>query len=174
MGIHLKMRGARPVKRGRQDNSNQQSPQGCQYLSIAGPLGTTRDFYEELRTIMACKRQSWKGLRPPRKVRVHLIHQSVVLRDEKMTSAEASASFQTPQRRMRKQMMTLMMANPLVKQDSSLLGWRHRLQEMSWLSLEGRSTTSRSRTYIFLLRVQIWMNKHYSPSGSWSLWHIAT
>ena len=93
MGIHLKMRGARPVKRGRQDNSNQQSPQGCQYLSIAGPLGTTRDFYEELRTIMACKRQSWKGLRPPRKVRVHLIHQSVVLRDEKMTSAEASASF---------------------------------------------------------------------------------
>ena len=92
MGIHLKMRGARPVKRGRQDNSNQQSPQGLNYLSIAGPLGTTRDFYEELRTIMACKRQNWKGLRPPRKVRIHLIHQSVVRRDKKMTSAEASAS----------------------------------------------------------------------------------
>ena len=37
-------------------------------VQVAGPLGTTREFYEDVRKIMATRRQSWAGLLHPRKL----------------------------------------------------------------------------------------------------------
>ena len=37
-------------------------------LQVAGPMGTTREFYEDVRKIMATRRQSWAGLLHPRKL----------------------------------------------------------------------------------------------------------
>ena len=39
-------------------------------LQVAGPQGTTREFYEDVRKIMATRRQNWAGLLHPRKVTV--------------------------------------------------------------------------------------------------------
>ena len=39
-------------------------------LQVAGPMGTTREFYEDVRKIMATRRQSWAGLLHPRKLTV--------------------------------------------------------------------------------------------------------
>jgi len=89
----LKMRGPRAVKKRQRENTGHPSQKsGGNNLSIAGPRGTTRDFYAELRTIMACKRQSWTGLRPPRKVTVYLIQDSIMQGEVPLTSAAASGS----------------------------------------------------------------------------------
>ena len=59
-------------------------------VQVAGPLGTTREFYDDIRKLMACKRKSWAGLLHPRKVTVHFVHNSIV--QEEMPSAASASS----------------------------------------------------------------------------------
>ena len=51
---------------------------GPYLVQVAGPLGTTRDFYEDVRKLMATRRQSWAGLPHPRKLTVLTVTDSVV------------------------------------------------------------------------------------------------
>ena len=69
-GIHFKMRhnpGRNPKEKkgSAQLDSTSKNPY---LLQVSGPLGTTREFYEDVRKIMATRRQSWAGLLHPRKL----------------------------------------------------------------------------------------------------------
>ena len=78
-------------KKNRKAPNKQPSTSMPDYLvQVAGPLGTTREFYDDIRKLMACKRKSWAGLLHPRKVTVYFVHNSIV--QEEMPSAGSASS----------------------------------------------------------------------------------
>ena len=61
-------------------------------VQIAGPLGTTRDFYEDVRKLMATKRQNWAGLPHPRKLTVLTVTGWVVQKEMPAVGSAGSAT----------------------------------------------------------------------------------
>ena len=91
MGMIFKMRHGKSRKKTTTSCPELPSPStGDYFVQLAGPLGTTREFDEDIRKIMACRRKSWAGLLHPRKVTVHLVSNSRV--QEEMPSAGSTSS----------------------------------------------------------------------------------
>lgn len=93
-GIIFKMRHAP-----RRTSTNKKTPAQLEtdltqpYLvQIAGPLGTTRDFYEDVRKLMATRRQSWAGLPHPRKLTVLTVTDWVVQKEMPAVGSAGSAT----------------------------------------------------------------------------------
>ena len=93
-GIIFKMRHAP-----RRGSSNTKTPAQLEttltapYLvQVAGPLGTTRDFYEDVRKLMATRRQSWAGLPHPRKLTVLTVTDWVVQKEMPAVGSAGSAT----------------------------------------------------------------------------------
>jgi hypothetical protein len=61
-------------------------------VQIAGPPGTTRDFYEDVRKLMATKRQNWAGLPHPRKLTLLKVTDWVVHKEMPAVASAGSAS----------------------------------------------------------------------------------
>ena len=61
-------------------------------MQIAGPLGTTRDFYEDVRKLMATKRQNWAGLPHPRKLTLLKVTDWVVHKEMPAVGSAGSAT----------------------------------------------------------------------------------
>ena len=78
-GISFKVRSARPLKKKNHQDTDHLPHTICsQYLCLVGPPGTTRNFYDKIRRVVAYQRESWKGLLHPRKVKVRLVHKSLL------------------------------------------------------------------------------------------------
>jgi hypothetical protein len=93
-GIIFKMRHApRKNARKRKTPAELETELTQPYLvQIAGPPGTTRDFYEDVRKIMATKRQKWAGLPHPRKLTLLQVTDWDVHKDMPAVASAGSAS----------------------------------------------------------------------------------
>ena len=93
LGMLFKMRHGRSRRSTSSSRSELPSPNtGDYFVQLAGPLGTTREFYEDIRKIMACRRKSWAGLLHPRKVTVRMVIDRRVQEDMIATGSTAAAS----------------------------------------------------------------------------------